>query len=168
MAYDTKTLNKIFAVLSVALLLVVVWMALDDYIRPWKAIQVKAVDIEKQKLQAKIKEIDGSLDANAMKEIKDKIAAAEKGLESHQANIDKINDKINDVAKQVYVQNMTNGVNGSQAAAYQFQYEHALMEKHDDHAKKYKVKFDDFKKKNLKGRISLRVFKPKILNIKMS
>lgn len=156
MAYDTKTLNKVFAVLSVVLLLVVVWVALDDYIRPWKAIQVKAMDIEKQKLQAKIKEIDSSIDQSQVKQIQQKISAAEKEIEGHKAHIEKINEKINDVAKQVYVQNMTNGVNGSQAAAYQFQYEHALMEKHDDDAKKYKAKFDDFKKKELAGKDKLK------------
>ena len=60
MAYDTKVLNKIFAVVSVLFLFVTIWVVLDDYIRPWKAIQVKALDIEKQKIQEKIKEIDGS------------------------------------------------------------------------------------------------------------
>jgi len=49
MAYDTKVLNKIFAVVSVLFLFVTIWVVLDDYIRPWKAIQVKALDIEKQK-----------------------------------------------------------------------------------------------------------------------
>jgi hypothetical protein len=62
MAYDTKVLNKIFAVISVCFLLVTIWMVLDDYIRPWKAIQVRALDIEKQMIQERIKEIEGSID----------------------------------------------------------------------------------------------------------
>ncbi len=49
MAYDTKVLNKVFAVISVIFLLVTIWMVFDDYIRPWKAVQIKALDIEKQK-----------------------------------------------------------------------------------------------------------------------
>jgi len=39
MAYDTKLLNKIFAVISVVFLLVTIWVVLDDYIRPWKAVK---------------------------------------------------------------------------------------------------------------------------------
>ena len=73
MAYDMKVLNKIFAVLSVSFLLVTIWMIFDDYIRPWKAVQVKALDIEKQKIQEKIKEIDGSIDGEKIKAIKAKI-----------------------------------------------------------------------------------------------
>ena len=45
MAYDTKKLNKIFAVLAVLLLFAVLWMFVDDYLRPWKAVQLKAIDI---------------------------------------------------------------------------------------------------------------------------
>jgi mono/diheme cytochrome c family protein len=156
MAYDTKVLNKIFAVISVVFLFVVIWMVFDDYIRPWKAVQVKALDIEKQKIQEKIREIDGSIDGNKLKEIKEKIAAAEKSLEAHQEKIDKINDKIQEIQRKVYVQNMINGVNGSQAAAHQFQYEHALMENHPEQAKKLKVKFDEYKKKEVEGKDALK------------
>jgi septal ring factor EnvC (AmiA/AmiB activator) len=147
MAYDTKVLNKIFAVVSVLFLFVTIWVVLDDYIRPWKAIQVKALDIEKQKIQEKIKEIDGSTDGKKIKEIKDKISSSEKSLESQKNQIEKINDKISEIDRKIYVQNMVNGVNGSQAAEFQFKYEHALMENHPEEAKKLKVKFDDYKNK---------------------
>lgn len=156
MAYDTKVLNKIFAVISVVFLLVVIWMVFDDYIRPWKAVQIKALDIEKQKIQERIKEIDGSIDGNQLKEIKAKIASSEKALEAHEEKISKINDRINEIQRQIYVQNMVNGVNGSQAAEFQFKYEHALMENHPDQAKKLKVKFDDFKKKEVEGKNNLK------------
>lgn len=156
MAYDMKILNKIFAVISVIFLLVVIWMVFDDYIRPWKAVQVRALDIEKQKIQEKIREIDGTIDGNKLKEIKEAIAASEKALEAKKDQIEKVNDKINEVERKIYVQNMVNGVNGSQAAAYQFKYEHAMMENHPEDAKKLKVTFDDFKKKEVEGKDSLK------------
>lgn len=156
MAYDTKTLNKVFAVVSVLFLFVVIWMVLDDYIRPWKAVQVKALDIEKQKIQEKIKEIDGSIDGNQLKEIKAKIDESEKSLAKHQTQIDKINNQINEVERKIYVQNMINGVNGSQASELQFKYEHALMENHPEQAKKLKVKFEDFKRREIEGKDNLK------------
>lgn len=156
MAYDTKLLNKIFAISSVLFLLVTIWMIFDDYIRPWKAVQVKALDIEKQKIQQKLKEIDGSIDGAKVKEIQAKIDAAQKGVEARQKDIDKANEKIAEIQKKIYVQNMVNGVNGSQAAAYQFQYEHALSQHHDDQAKKLKVTFDDYKKKEIEGKDALK------------
>lgn len=156
MAYDTKVLNKVFAVVSVVFLLVVIWMVFDDYIRPWKAVQVKALDIEKQKIQEKIKEIDGSVDGEKIKEVKAKIADAEKEIATHQEKVDKINETIDGIKKKIYVQNMVNGVNGSKAAELQFKYEHAMMENHPEQAKKLKVQFDDFKKKEVEGKDELK------------
>ena len=156
MAYDTKVLNKIFAVISVIFLFVIIWMVFDDYIRPWKAVQVKALDIEKQKILEKIKEIDGSIDSEKLNEVKASIVAAEKALESHKDAIDAANKEISEVQRKIYVQNMVNGVNGSQAAAFQFKYEHAKMENHPEQAAKLKVKFDDFKKKEIEGKDNLK------------
>jgi preprotein translocase subunit SecF len=119
MAYDTKVLNKVFAVVSVLFLLTVIWMVFDDYIRPWKAIQVKAMDIQKQKTQAKIKEIEGTLDKAQIEEIEARIAEGEKKVAAQKETIEKINEEIAEIQRKIYVQNMVNGVNGSQAAAYQ-------------------------------------------------
>ncbi|MFP5386791.1 MAG: c-type cytochrome [Bacteriovoracia bacterium] len=156
MAYDTKVLNKIFAVISVIFLLVTIWMVFDDYIRPWKAIQVKALDIEKQKIQEKIKEIEGSIDSEKLKEVKAQIEAAEKEVASKSDEIEKVNEKIAEIQRQIYVQNMFNGVSGSQAAAFQFKYEHALMENHPEEAKSLKVKFDKFKAQEIAGKDKLK------------
>ena len=156
MAYDTKVLNKIFAVLGVCFLLVTIWVALDDYIRPWKAVQVKAMDIEKNKTLEKIKEVEGGIDAEKLKEAKAKIAEAEKALESHKKALDDASDRIAAIQKKIYVQNMDNGVNGSQAAAYQFKYEHALSHHHDKEAASLKVTFDDYKKKEMSGKDNLK------------
>jgi cytochrome c2 len=156
MAYDSKVLNKIFAVVSICFLLVTIWMVLDDYIRPWKAVQVKALDIEKQKIKETIKEIEGGIDAEKLKEAKAKIADAEKIVEAHKSDIEKVNEKIAEDQRLIYIQNMNNGVNGSQAAAYQFKYEHALMENHPEEAKNIKVKFDDYKKNEIAGKDRLK------------
>lgn len=156
MAYNISTLNKVFAVLSVLLLLTTIWVVLDDYIRPWKAVQVKAMEIEKQVTAAKVKEVEGSIDATKLKDAKAQVAQAEKDLAKHESQIRKIQEKIADVQKRIYVQNMYNGVQGSQAAAWQFKYEHALSAKHFDEAKKYKAIFDDYKKKEIAGKDQLK------------
>lgn len=156
MAYDTKVLNKIFAVVSACFLLVVIWMVLDDFIRPWKVVQIKALDIEKQKIEEKIKQVEGGINNEELEAIKVKIADAEKEVASRQEEIDQVNEQVNEVQRKIYVQNMYNGVNGSQAAAYQFQYEHALMENHPAQAKNLKVTFDDYKKKEIEGKDKLK------------
>lgn len=158
MAYNISTLNKVFAVLSVLFLLTVIWVVLDDYIRPWKAVQIKAMDVEKQVIAKKVKELEGSIDATKVNEALAKVAAAEKVVEANAAEIRKVQDKIADVQKRIYVQNMYNGVQGSQAAEWQFKYEHALVAKHLEEAKKYKKTFDEYKKNEMAGKDQLKAF----------
>lgn len=156
MAYDTKVLNKIFAVLSISFLIVTMWMFFDDYIRPWKSVQIKALDIQKQKIQENIKVIEGSIDGQKLKEAQAAIVDAEKKIGEHKEALEKANQKVLDIQREIYVQNMSNGINGSQAAAFQFKYEHALMEHHVEESKVLKVKFDDFKSKEMSGKDNLK------------
>ena len=51
MAYDMKKLNKVFAFLSFLLLITVIWMFLEDYMRPWKAVQIEGQAIKKEKIR---------------------------------------------------------------------------------------------------------------------
>lgn len=159
MAYNISTLNKVFAFLSVLFLLAIIWMVFDDYIRPWKAIQVKAMEIEKQVLQEKIKLEDGSINQEELKEIKDRIAKSKQEIGAKDEEIAKLNEQLNGVDKKIYVQNMYNGVNGSKASALQFKYEHALVAKHWEEAKEYKKEFEEFKKKEMDGKDNLKALK---------
>jgi mono/diheme cytochrome c family protein len=161
MAYNTKILNKIFAVISIVFLLVVIWVVLDDYIRPWKAVQVKAIEVEKKVLLEKVQALDKTIDQTKVKEIQDKIQSAEKELASQSSKMEKLQDELNDVKKDIYVQNMYNGVEGSMAAELQFKYEHAMIEKHMEHAKSYKKLFDERKKNEMDGKDKLKGFQAK-------
>ncbi len=156
MAYNISNLNKVFAVLSVLLLLTVIWVVLDDYIRPWKAVQVKAMDIENQVTALKVKEVEGTIDASKLSAAKEELVQAEKALEENELATRKIKEKITDVENRIYVQNMYNGVQGSQSGEWQFKYEHALSAKHFDEAKKYKKTFDEYKARENAGRDKLK------------
>ena len=50
MAYDMKTLNKVFAFLSIIFLAVTFWVFLDDFVRPWKAVQLKGMKVKQAKI----------------------------------------------------------------------------------------------------------------------
>ena len=75
MFYNTNKLNKIFAVISVIFLISVLWLFLDDYIRPWKAFQLKGMDIEKEVTQKKIQEIDSTIDKKEVAQVEADIKA---------------------------------------------------------------------------------------------
>ncbi|MBL7665597.1 MAG: c-type cytochrome [Bacteriovoracaceae bacterium] len=143
MAYNMKTLNKVFAVLSIVFMFATVWMVLDDYIRPWKAVQVKALEIKKKVLLEKVKAEETSIDGEKVKAAQEAIVAAEAEIAKNEENLKELNSKLSKAVKAVYVQNMYKGVVTSQKNATQYKFEHAEDAKDKSGAKKYKAKFDE-------------------------
>jgi mono/diheme cytochrome c family protein len=84
------TLHVVFAVSSVAMTLVIVWMILADHLRPWKEVQREFHRIEAAKLEAKRQQTKREEDARnkaALDEVERKIRAAD---ELAAANADRI------------------------------------------------------------------------------
>ncbi|MFN9111826.1 MAG: hypothetical protein ACK5XN_17310 [Bacteroidota bacterium] len=114
------------------------------------------MEIEQQFITAKIQQVEGTIDSKKLKEALEQIKLAEKDLAKQEDALRKIQEKRDEAQKKIYVQNMYNGVQGSQAAAWQFKYEHAMIEKKLDQAKKYKKIFDDYKAKEIAGKDKLK------------
>ncbi len=152
MHYNTKTLNKVFAFISIIFFIGVLWMFLDDYIRPWKAIQIKSLEIERQALNESIAKENEGIDQEQLELLKQKIDAAQELIENRSTEVASIEKELNLVDKNIYAQNMTNGIHGSKSGEYQFQYEHYHMHGEANKAKEYKVKMEDAKQKFADGK----------------
>ncbi|MDH4467829.1 MAG: c-type cytochrome [Bacteriovoracaceae bacterium] len=175
MAYDTKKLNKVFAVLAVLLLFAVLWMFVDDYLRPWKAVQLKAIDIKQQHLNDQIAATSKDIDQVALKNFETSLKQAEQELESKATDISRIEREIGEVEKKIYAQNMTNGVWGSKSGEYQFNYEHYNVAKETQKAEIYYKKMKEAQANFDLGRDKLKAFQSeenslnkKLLEIKNS
>ncbi len=144
MAYNTKTLNKVFAVLSVVFLFVVIWMVLDDFIRPWKAVQIQSLEVKKKVLAEKIASMEKGIDGDKLRATKKEIEQAKIALKEKEDIIEKLNEELEEASKKVYVKNMNKGIVSSQKNATQFNYEHALdvYGPKATKTKKYKSKLD--------------------------
>jgi mono/diheme cytochrome c family protein len=156
MAYNTKTLNKVFAGLSIVFLITVIWTFMDDYIRPWKFVQIKGLDIAKEVTAAKLKEMEGKIDSAEVLSIKEKIKTAEADVQSRSAKVEAIETKLSLIQKKIYSQNMINGNNGAFAGEWQFKYEHAVKFNHMKQAKKYKAQLDKFRAFFAEGKDTLK------------
>ncbi|WP_412470528.1 MULTISPECIES: c-type cytochrome [unclassified Halobacteriovorax] len=169
MAYDMKKLNKIFAIFSLVLLVTVIWVFLDDYMRPWKAIQIEAMKIEKEKIAKDIAEEEAKISAEKVKVLNDELAAAKKSVEAKSKDIAAIEKELNQVIKDIKKEQIVNGRLNSDVAALAFNYgvahaEHAsnagslfkkLQEKKDLFAKSTdKKKALQDKEKNLKKQLA--------------
>src|SRR5690606_8146853 len=94
MAYDMSKLNKIFAFLSVALLITTFWVFLDDYIRPWKAVQLEAMQIRQQKLKEKVEEANKAIDQEKLVALEEELAQGKEAVAQRHDQIAKIEAEI--------------------------------------------------------------------------
>jgi mono/diheme cytochrome c family protein len=159
MAFNMKTLNKVFAFCSIVLLITVIWMVLDDFIRPWKAVQVKGLEIKRQHLAKKIAELDGKVDKTAVAKMEKKIITARAGVESKQGEINKINDEVSLLDKKIKALAIKNGNSSAFSGMYQFNYEHAVAHNDKKHANETKPNLDKYRAMLAQGKDQVKVLK---------
>lgn len=123
MAYDMSKLNKIFAFLSIGLLITTFWVFLDDYIRPWKAVQLEAMQIRKQKLQEKVEEANKAIDQQKLEELEKQLAEGQEKVVERQEQITKIEAEIKLIDRDIKEETITNGRLNSQVSATTFKYD---------------------------------------------
>lgn len=125
MAYDMKKLHKVFAFFSLIFLVAVVWVFLDDYIRPWKAIQVEAMKIEKEKIAKKIAEEEAKISKDKMAELEDMLKKAEADVATKSSEIVKLQAELKVFARDIKNETIINGKLNSDVAALTFEWENA-------------------------------------------
>ena len=85
--YKMSRMNRAFALSSVALLLVLVWMGAADYVRDWKRYQAGFNRLDVEKTQAAIAAAGAAVDAAKLDEIQGQLAAADKELEARKSDL---------------------------------------------------------------------------------
>ena len=122
MAYDTKVLNRIFAALSIVFFFVVIWVFLDDYIRPWKVIQIEAQRIKHKNLVEKLHQFNRSVDQKKLDSILEKIKEGERFVEERRAGIETIEKELTKVDVKIKDETIVNGQLNSEVSALTFQF----------------------------------------------
>ena len=122
MAYDTKKLNVIFVFLSFLLLMSTLWLFLDDYIRPWKKVQLDALKIKREKIQKEIELADKKIKKKDIEKIKAEIKKADKVVGGRKKQIEKAEEKLNDLVKKIHDQSIITGSHNAMVSQLQFEY----------------------------------------------
>ncbi len=126
MAYDMAKLNRIFALLSFFLLVTTLWVFLDDYIRPWKVIQIEAQQIEKRHLLEQMQEEDKNIDKNQLSNLERELAQAKEVVAQRSENIAQVQEEIKQIQKKVTAETIRNGRLNAITSDQNFKYEHAV------------------------------------------
>jgi cytochrome c2/predicted nucleic acid-binding Zn-ribbon protein len=125
--YNFGRMNMVFALSSLGLLAVTLWMVVADYAQPWKRYQSEFRSLERQKLLSEMKAEHAKINQTELVSLRSEIKAAEKGLASHRDRIAKLEDEIKDLNGQVY--NTESAWRGAKARAdaRRFEYDDALQ-----------------------------------------
>ena len=146
--YNMKKLNRVFAFLSILFLLTVFWIFLDDYIRPWKVVQIKGMNINKQKLQKKYEESLKNIDKEKLANLEKRLEESKNIINSREKQIEQIKSELSEVNRKIKAETIVRGTLNSLVSATAFKYEQEHL-KNTKKApkllkllKKYKVKFN--------------------------
>jgi cytochrome c2 len=169
MAYNMEKLHKVFAFLSVLFLITVFWVFLDDYSRPWKKVQLDAMQIKRGKLEAKIAQEKKSVNFEKIADLKSKIEKNKKLISKRKKELSEINSamKIND--RDSKDETIINGQLNAKIGEINFNYEVAVSHGYKTQKELFK-KLRDYKSKFAasKDRLKQLVFHRKGLNKKIN
>lgn len=125
MAFSMPKLNKIMAILSFIFFITTVWVFLDDYLRPWKAIQVEAIQIKRRHTEEALKAAQKELDGKKLAELESSMSRGEEIVASRKNDIEKAEKELKVVQTKMKAQTIENGVFNGDVSAVNFEYERA-------------------------------------------
>ncbi len=146
MAYDMNKLNKIFAFLSILLLITTFWVFLDDFVRPWKAVQLKGMKVTQAKIDAKLAEQAKKIDAKKEAEIEARIEEGKKLQASREETVEKLSEEMSVLQQELKTETINNGQLNSKVSATNFKWELAHSH-HDKDADDLYAQLQDYKKR---------------------
>jgi cytochrome c2 len=100
MAQRTRSLNLVFALTSLGLLLALSWMVWADYDRDWKRYQTRFTDLERKLTQEQIQAAEQKIGPEKVKAIRDAVAQAQQDVAKRRSEV---------AAAQAKVQHLRNG-----------------------------------------------------------
>jgi mono/diheme cytochrome c family protein len=92
--YDFGRMNMVFALSSLGLLAVTLWMAFADYAQPWKRFQSEFRSLERQKLMKEADAERSRLNQNELAQLTKEVQQAQAALDQHRQDLDKLEDEL--------------------------------------------------------------------------
>ncbi len=145
MAYSMPKLHKVMAILSVLFFITVVWVFMDDYVRPWKAIQVESIRIKRRHTEEQLKAAAKEIDKIKLEELNAELAKGHEIVASRNKEIAEVEKGLAQVKKDLKAQTIVNGVMNAKVTEMNFKYESAEAHGYTKVAEKNKEKLLELK-----------------------
>jgi len=100
--YNFRRTNVVFALSSIALLLVTIWMVVPDYAKPWKRLQSQFRELEREAVVEELEAERQSLNANELAQLEADVAKEEEALATQRSELGDLEDESVKLAKKIY------------------------------------------------------------------
>jgi cytochrome c2 len=125
--YNFGRMNMVFALSSLGLLAVTLWMAFADYAQPWKRIQSEFRSREQQKLKEDADKERARLNQNELAQLNQEVKQAQAELDRHRKDLDKLEGEVKDKKTQYNIADTAWKGAKARQDANKFQYDIALQ-----------------------------------------
>ena len=102
MVQRTNTLNLVFALTSIGLLLAFSWMVWADYAREWKKYQVRFAHMEQDQARKQVQAARSQVDAGKLQQIDAQIAQGAQESAQRRGQIKKLESELHDLDGEEY------------------------------------------------------------------
>jgi len=125
--YDFGRMNMWFAVSSLGLLAVTLWMAFADYAQPWKRFQSEFRSLERQKLLSEAEAERQKISDTDLAQLRQEIEAEKAKVESNREEIEKLEGEIRKHQTEIYAADSAWRAAKAKVDAFRFEYDTALQ-----------------------------------------
>jgi cytochrome c2 len=134
--YNFGRMNMVFAVSSLLLLAVTLWMVFADYAQPWKRYQAEFRALERQKLAKDTEGERKKINEQQVAQLKKDVQAAQTDLEKHNRGARELEQRIDRLKAEIYTADAAWKKAKGDLDASRFEYDTALQAKAGDAAEK--------------------------------
>jgi len=127
--YNFGRMNMVFALSSLGLLAVTLWMVVADYAQPWKRTQAEFRSLEQQKLLKDAQAERQKLSDNELAQLKKQVADADAALAGHRSEIARLEKEVDKRKADRYVAESTWKGAKAKLDAARFKYDESIQTK---------------------------------------
>src|SRR5213592_3368892 len=100
--YESRDLNRVFAIGSLVLFVTVILMIADDYSRQWKNYQRRFQADEARRTERAIKEAERAMNSAEMKRLQEELKKAEAELAKRKGEYESVQKRLKKIDAEVY------------------------------------------------------------------
>jgi len=137
--YNFGRMNILFAFSALALLVVTLWMMVEDFAKPWKRFQAEFRDLERQDLERQAEAERQQIKNDDLVRLREEIAQEEGNLAERKSESGELEKTLSRLDKKVYAADSEMRTTKSLLDTVRYQYDRVLQQDDEKQIEKYRL-----------------------------